>query len=351
MIKKKRHHYIPRFYLKRFSINNEGKFLSLYNLKNKKFIESAPLKSQAYTNFLYGEDDEVENALAKMEDDVARMFYYWTEERILVPPPKNSNGFKLLKRFILYQAYRTPKSGKNAIEVLNQSLNVFLKEFKPDIWESMKGHTLSHENPVLLSLINSIKHEKLLDFLDCKFLVNLSLLPFITSDSPVIKYNQLMEKADNYIGATGLVAKGLQIFYPIHPRLMICLYDPNVYEFGDGCKECYSTESIEDIHQLNGLQLVNCESQLFFYNLISKEYISGLCKDYEKYRGTSKKINEVVKKQNRKFLFISSEDIQINLNLNFFKLKIEACNFKEGLVPLRHISLDAPPSKGIVLDD
>lgn len=83
MADKKRHHYIPRFYLKRFSINNDGKSLGLYNLKNKKFIQNAPLKSQAYENFLYGEDDEIENALAEMENTVAKMFYYWTEEKLL----------------------------------------------------------------------------------------------------------------------------------------------------------------------------------------------------------------------------------------------------------------------------
>jgi hypothetical protein len=47
MINKKRHHYIPRFYLKRFSVNNERKFLGLHNLNNRKFISNAPLKSQS----------------------------------------------------------------------------------------------------------------------------------------------------------------------------------------------------------------------------------------------------------------------------------------------------------------
>lgn len=52
MAKKKRHHYVPQFYLKRFSNNNESKVLGIYNLDNKKFIQNAPLKSQAYENFL-----------------------------------------------------------------------------------------------------------------------------------------------------------------------------------------------------------------------------------------------------------------------------------------------------------
>lgn len=340
MAKKKRHHYIPRFYLKRFSINNEGKFLGLYNLKNRKFIQNAPLKSQAYENFLYGEDDEIENALAEMESNVAKMFYYWTEEKLLYPPPIETNGFKLLRRFILYQAFRTPKAGSVIMEKLNQSVKTVIKELKPDLWESMKDAILEHENPVLEGLIRSIEHERLLDFLDCKFLVNLSLLPLVTSDAPVILYNQLMEQAGNYIGATGLVAKGLQIFYPIHPRLMICLYDSSVYDFGNGCNNCCSTESIGEIHQLNGLQLINCKSQLFFDDLISEEYLIELCKDFEKYRDTSKNINQIINLENQKLLYMTSEDIHIDLNLDFFKLKVNPNDFKDRIAPLRHPSLE-----------
>ncbi|CAM1368682.1 conserved protein of unknown function [Tenacibaculum soleae] len=338
MSKKKKHHYIPRFYLKRFSVNNDGKFLGLYNLKNKIFVKKAPLKHQACKNYLYGEDDEVEDALASMESEVAKMFYYWTEEKLLLPPPPETNGFKLLKNFILYQSYRTPKSGNDIMKTLNQSLKKVIKEFKPDLWESFKDSTLSHENPELLGLLNSIKHTKLLSFLDCKFMVNLSLLPFITSDAPVIYYNQLMEKAENYTGATGLVTKGLQIFYPIHPRLMICLYDPEIYDFGENNEGCASTESIEEVHNLNGLQFINSQSQLFFNQYISEEYIIELCNNYNKYRQSSKDINEVIKHGNRKFLFSSSESVHIDLELSFFKLKVEPRNFKNEMAPLRHPS-------------
>jgi len=351
MIKKKRHHYIPRFYLKRFSVNNEGKFLGLYNLNNRRFIQNAPLKSQAYENFLYGEDDEIENALAEMEGNVSQMFNYWTDERLLYPPPPETNGFKLLKRFILYQAFRTPKSGNDIMEMLNQGMKTFVKEFKPDLWKSFKDGTLVHENTVLLGLFRSIEHEHLLDYLECKFLVNLSLLPFITSDSPVIFYNQLMEQADNYTGATGFVAKGLQIFYPIHPRLMICFYDSNVYDFGNGQENCCSTESIEEVHQLNGLQLINSKSQVFFDDLISEEYIKELCKHFEEYRGTRKNINKIIKQGTRKFFFSSSEEPHINLTLEFFKLKVNSENYKNDAGAVRHPSFVRPPIKKISLDE
>lgn len=350
MTKKKRHHYIPRFYLKRFSINNEGKALGLYNLENKKIIQNAPLKSQAYENFLYGEDDEVENTLAHMESNVARMFNYWTEDKLLYPPPTESNGFKLLKRFILYQAFRTPKSGEKTMHKINEGMKTFIKEFKKDLWDKIKEGTLTHENPVLLSLIHSAEYEHLLNHLECKFIVNLSQLSFITSDSPVIFYNQLMEKAKCYIGATGLVAKGLQVFYPIHPRLMICLYDSTVYNFGNDSEGCCSTESVSEIHQLNGLQFINCKSQIFFNDFISEKYIVELSNHYLDYRGKERNINQIINKNSRKYFYMSSEDTMINLELDIFKLKVNPNDYKDEIAPLRHHSF-ARTIKSISLED
>lgn len=340
MAKKKRHHYIPKFYLRRFSKKNEGKLIGLFNCEKNLFVREAELRHQAYENFLYGKDGEVEDALAKMEDDVAKMFYYWTEEKLLYPPPPETNGFKLLKRFILYQAFRTPKSGDEIMKKLNEGLKVILKEFQPELWKKMKGSSLSHENPVLFGFLNSISHEHLLNFLDCKFLVNLSPLPLITSDAPVIFYNQLMEKANIYIGATALVVKGLQIFYPIHPRLMICLYDSSVYELGTDSDNCPSIESLEEIHQLNGLQLINCNSQIYFDNIISEDYIKGLNSDFKKYRGTSKNINKIINQNKRKYFFISSEDVRINLKLDLFRIKVNPNDYKNMIAPLRHNSLE-----------
>lgn len=351
MTKKKRHHYIPRFYLKRFSVNNEGKFIGLYNQKSDVFVQEAPLRHQAYENFLYGEDDEVENALACMENEVAKMFYYWTEEKLLYPPPIESNGFKLLRQFILYQSFRTPKSGNDFTQSLNEGLKVVLKEAKPDLWKQLEGGTIVHDNPVLLTLLHSIEHEKLLDYLDCKFIVNLSELPLITSDAPVIYYNQLMEAADNYIGATGLVTKGLQIFYPIHPRLIVCFYDSSVYDLGDGCVNCCSIESIDEIHQLNGLQFLNSEAQLFFDDMISEEYVRELCKQYHEYKEEPKQINKILDQGSRKLFFTTTKKPNIGLTLSCFKIIVNPEEYKSEIGPLRHPSFIRPPIRKVLFDD
>jgi hypothetical protein len=336
---KKKQHYIPKFYLKRFSINNEERTIGLYNLSNEKFITNASIPNQGYKNYFYGKDGEIEGALEKMENQVSRLFNYWTKEKLLYPPPIHTNGYKLLKRFILCQAYRVPKSGESYTKSINEALTVFLKEFKPDLANKLKDYKVELEEPVLLMLFNALKHEHFLNFMDCRFLVNLSPIPFFTSDAPVIFYNQLMEKANSYMGATGLVTKGLQIFYPIHPRLMICLYDPEVYDFGKGSKDCIGAESVAEIHQLNGLQLINSDTQLFFNETISKAYILSLLSHFRSYRETGKNINKAFKIGNRKFLYMSSVDACIDLELDCFSLKVNPKEFKGQIVPLRHPSL------------
>lgn len=336
---KKNHHYVPRFYLKRFSVKEEGKTIGLYNYKSNIFIQSAPIKHQASENFLYGKGDEVESELAKLESVIAKLFHYWTEEKILLPPPNDSSAFSALKRFILYQLYRTPKAGNDILEHINDAFQKLLPCFEQNKVKQFDGLKIYHEEATLLILGQSADKEYLLEYLDCKFVVNLSDLPFITSDSPVLLYNQYMEKAGLYDGATGLPVKGLQIFYPIHPRLMICLYDPKVYRCGESIN-CISTDNIDDIHQFNVMQYLNSDSQLFFDETISKEYIEKcVIAAYKTKKIPSKSKNEIIEtNENRKFLLLCSEDFHIDLELSFFKI---VCNIQKfEIAPLRHPSLE-----------
>ena len=338
---RKKHHYIPRFYLKRFSINYGQKLIGLYNHKKKVFVQNAPLKHQACEEYLYGRDDDIEAALAALENEIAKMFYYWTEKKIFVPPPQNTPGFALLKRYLLYQLFRTPKAGNDVNMLMDKALKAYMQVYNPEKSSEYDGGKFVYENPTLLALANSADKVHLLNFLDCRFIVNLSDLSFITSDAPVITYNQLMENVGLYTGATAIVTKGIQIFYPIHPRLMICLYDPNIYQCGVNSKNCVSTESINDVDQLNILQYLTSNSQLFFNETISREYCESIVEQYSKIKGKESPVDQLTKAENnRHFYFTSYEDACIGLNLSFFKMLINPRDVSPEIAPLRHPSLE-----------
>jgi len=54
MPQNKKQHYVPKFYLKRFTPNE--RLINLYNLKSRRNIIGASLSSQCYKDYMYGKD-------------------------------------------------------------------------------------------------------------------------------------------------------------------------------------------------------------------------------------------------------------------------------------------------------
>lgn len=252
----------------------------------------------------------------------------------MVPPPEGTNGLIALRRFILYQLFRTPKAGNYVNKAATQVLHALthLKSFQN---MKLEDYEIQYDEPVLTALAFSVSQEHILNYLKCKFIVNLSDLPFISSDSPVILYNQFQESCGEYTGATALAAKGLQIFYPIHPRLLICFYDPKVYDCGNDV-DYLSTESIDDVHQINVLQYLNSKSQLFFEESITKEYIEHIMSEYKSFKDKIGPFSKFFETKERTYLFSSFEDLKIELTLSFFNILNEIENDDNWPVPLRH---------------
>jgi hypothetical protein len=183
-------------------------------------------------------------------------------------------------------------------------------------------------------------------FLSCKLLLNKTDIPFITSDNPAVKYNQFLENKGLEQGTTGLAAKGFQIFFPIHPSLMLIFYDPIVYKLKERNTFRIIINDKNDIWQLNGLQYINCDSQVFFGNGITKEYLKRFpgkfkrAKEENKSITTSFKTGNVYDEEQSYYLFTTEKDAQINLNLSFIKLTKTAKQFQldDRLVYLRHES-------------
>jgi hypothetical protein len=93
---------------------------------------------------------------------------------------------------------------------------------------------------------------------------------FITSDHPVVIYNQWCEGVRGG-GVTGVACAGLQIFFPLGPDCILMLFDPNVYEVdGKESGEVIITDQ-RDINQLNRLQYTFAQENLFFSDWADKD--------------------------------------------------------------------------------
>lgn len=322
MSEKKNHHYVPQFYLRSFSIDEKQVAVGLY-LHEKNIFTTTAISNIASKKYLYGKDNIIENALAQLEGDIATLFKIWIPG--FYPPSVNSPAFNAVKHFILIQLFRTIKAGKGLSEGLNAGFQSILKIMHRDK-ETVPDLTLVQDDPVLLSLVYTGDKLPLMDFLKVKTLVNLTHFPFITSDNPVIRYNQWMEGKNALCGATGIAVKGLQIFFPIHPRMMICLYDAKVYKCGQKDIDIVKIEAENDIHQLNGLQYLSSDKSLFFDNNISEKYLQHIASTYQYKRNETRHtsiISENSKFPNGNpnyFILNSFTDPHIKLNLSFLKI-------------------------------
>lgn len=262
MSAKENQHFIPKFYLRRFSWGNNGKQIGVFNKETSLFFERAKLKSQAYKKNFYGKNKKVEDALGVLEARAAKLFRK-VEREGFVPSGSDIEFFDLLY-FTILTDLRNPIISKN----IHLSRKIFIddlygKESQKSIFFSTLYDQIDDNVELALSGIE-VALEVSLD-LSLKLIVNCTSIPFITSDYPVVKYNQYLEKRKSLRGITGYGCVGLQVFYPISPTSMLFFFDATSYKVGDKKQTSINITKESDIKQLNILQFLNC-SQIVYFN-------------------------------------------------------------------------------------
>ncbi|OHV11181.1 hypothetical protein BH688_07600 [Kushneria phosphatilytica] len=150
---------------------------------------------------------------------------------------------------------------------------------------------------------------------------------FITSDNPVVLYNQLFEGVGGF-PKTALGQKGLQIFIPISPRMVILFYDSSTYE--SRFKKNGSVPlGAADVRCVNKLQWASALENIYFRAEEAPD--ADFPSDVSSLRRENlTRKNEMEASDKRARLVITSRnDIEIGLRLNFLKVRKEAVNWVE----------------------
>jgi hypothetical protein len=90
----KKHHYVPAFYLRRFS--TDGKSINLYNIPSSRLVNEANLRSQCYKNYMYGTDPAFEHVLGGAEGEIAGLFRLIDHHGSLPAPFSEAHGALIL---------------------------------------------------------------------------------------------------------------------------------------------------------------------------------------------------------------------------------------------------------------
>ena len=100
MPENKKHHYVPKFYLRLFS--RDKKTICLYNLPKQLHVVNASLRNQCYQDYFYGKEKTTESALAGMEGEIAQLYSLIDKYNSLPPPLSEHHVAMVMSVLIQY---------------------------------------------------------------------------------------------------------------------------------------------------------------------------------------------------------------------------------------------------------
>ena len=202
----KKHHFVPRFYLKRFS--PDGKSINLYNIPNSRRILRANLKNQCYRDYFYGKDLKVEQSIAAIETEAADILRK-IDECSCPPPPFSAEHVSLITHVAIQQA-RTEYEA----DALNEINDAMIQKMMGPVMAA-KGIDLSKfkvnlAEPGAFGVSVACNISPLAMDLRYKLLIDKTGEGFVTCDNPVVALNPLLSFR-SFGSNCGIAAKGLQL--------------------------------------------------------------------------------------------------------------------------------------------
>ena len=247
MAERKKNHYVPRFYMKRFGSTDRS--IHLLNIKSMKAVQDVSIADQCQRKNLY--NSGLEDGLSKLESLIAGEIY--------LPGDYAQVTLDLWYLFAATQYLRVPREGDPGKKFTEAVADRWLKwqlENNPELRDRDTSYKLTGNS--IEMLLNSLPST--LDWMcDLKAqVVKFEMPRFILGDKPVVLYNQYCEQVEHYAGL-GLNCGGIQLFMPLSPKEYLLLYDGQVYDY---VKSRPVTDA--DVVTLNTFQILQSESNVYF---------------------------------------------------------------------------------------
>lgn len=330
-------HFVPQFFQRYFSFNNNDKTIGIFNVNNGIFRESTKINKQLYKNYFYGKSGQLEDWLSELESKSAPIFRAMWESESL-PPYKSIIQLEMLN-FLIVLDLRNPIRFNN-LRNLEELIKITKSKIRngnvpANLIETFKY--LRSDRGKIDSLINAVKIVPEMVDLKYKLIKNISNSPFIISDNPLILYNQFFERRNlNIIGQRGYGQKGLQMFLPIDDKYMLVVYDSSIYKVGNRKEKVVIIDDELSVDQLNILQFLNSTDTICFNHRASEHYIRTLFEQSKRF----KKANEVFIKVNQiddlhGGLRPDIEIVELGITDLNIKLSIQKINFTSSSISIK----------------
>ena len=265
----KAHHYVPRFYLRRFQ--SRRRRINLHNIQRGLTKEDASIKHECAKPD-YHRSDRIENVLAELEQRAA----------VTIMGMCNSDreyDLESLHQFIAVQLLCTPSYTMRTVLTQTKLQELLRGETADDesIGENRFDTIEATDLPVFNLRMSDDVARAMRDLKS--IVVETATDTFITSDNPVFKYNQYLQDH----GTTGLRQTGIQVFLPLSPKHMLVVYNKDVYDY---VKKKSPTEA--DVEALNGLQVISASNNLYFSDVGQSHSVENLTSKYAHFRQSTR---------------------------------------------------------------
>lgn len=251
MATNKNQHFVPRCYLRPFTLDSANVVINLYNIDRQRFIENAPVKHQCSSDYFYGENLRLEKVLQFTEGAYAEVL-----RKILEPGYRLTNAHRaFLQHFWLLQHMRTEAASRRAIEMSDGMGTV--------IGGEARNFKLGIRDAVQESMLTFVAEMHAVDDLKICLIKNRAAIPFVTSDDPAVLTNRWHFGDMRVIGKSfGLNSAGNIMLLPLSPSVLCIGYDGDVYNITHE-KGWVTIRHDADIQAINQHQFLNCRANIF----------------------------------------------------------------------------------------
>ena len=323
MAKKKKQHFVPQFYLKNYSFQNDSRSIGICALDSGRYIQRGNLRNQAYSDYFYGENAVLENAFALLEGSVSSILSQIISDRKI--PPRESREYFHLLTFIISLSQRTRYAADAVNEMANQMLKIAYKDDSRINKYFDKFNIVTKDAP---NLALSALDRSLLVSLDLgyKILINDTSHMFITSDNPVIKHNHYLRRIDPIKSYIGFANKGLQIILSLNPVTCLIFYDQDVYGVGNKKESIITVSNHEDVDEINRFIRISADKVLYFDHNVNETYIRKIINDSKGFRRKSRVVTHEYEVPSsdldtqRSIIHVHPNIIRKDLRLSFIRI-------------------------------
>ncbi|MBL7968648.1 MAG: DUF4238 domain-containing protein [Prolixibacteraceae bacterium] len=343
MANKKNQHFVPQFYLRRFTRTMKSPFIELFIYSSQSHVKNAPIKNQASEKHFYDNDNSIENMLEIIEGEAAKSLKKIDHTGKL---SKSKIDHINILAFSFFQLARTKQHAKEVQTTINKIYQQIYKD-DPRFKGFFDNYRIEIEKPATFSIgiISKILRQTV--DLKIKLIVNKTNQRFITSDNPVLGYNQFLEKRKVQGSITGIALKGIQYFLPIDSNNCLVFYDSKTYKVGKWYSNIILVKNKKEIDLINLLQFLNCEDHIYFNDETEIDYIRNLYQKSKKYEKAGIPIvNEYPEisfndGENASLIHSYKTDLKIGLEVSFIRECKRAKKYKmeKKLVHLRNEKL------------